>query len=170
MVVRWVGKIAGRQTMNGVAVGADTLDRKIREIYRRVPAVGMSLSWRLAGRVMLVGEIPLAAYLMGHPIGLAEAVLIHGLIVGLRGVAFAIPGGLGVQEGGFMAIGALIGIPVDLMLTVSLATRAREILPSIPFLVVWQHQEGRTLFGHRKDSPEPDVSPGPEKPENPEKK
>ena len=62
---------------------------------------------------------------MGHPIGMAEAVLISGLIVGLRGVAFAVPGALGVQEGGYIAIGVLVGIPVDLMLAVSLATRIR---------------------------------------------
>ena len=56
---------------------------------------------------------------------MAEAVLISGLIVGLRGVAFAVPVALGVQEGGYIAIGALVGIPVDLMLAVSLATQIR---------------------------------------------
>ena len=164
-IVRSAAKISGHQAMNGFAVGADALDQAIREIYRRVPAVALSCAWRLAGGVMLVGEIPLAAYLMGRPIGLAEAVLIYGLIVGLRGVAFAVPGALGVQEGGYMAIGALIGIPVDLMLTVSLVTRVREILPNIPFLIAWQHMEGRALFRRRAGAPEMDKPPGPGKPE-----
>ena len=88
----------------------------------------------------------LAGHLMGYPIGLAEAILIKGLIVGLRGVAFTVPGAFGIQEGGFIAIGALIGFPAELMLAVSLASRVREIVPSIPFLLAWQQVEGRALW------------------------
>ena len=83
---------------------------------------------------------------MGAPIGFGDALLIKGLAVGLRGVAFAVPAGLGVQEGGFVAIGLMVGLPPELMIAVSLATRVREILPSIPFLFVWQHIEGRALW------------------------
>ena len=118
-------KILPGNRIPDLVAGADALDDAIREIYHRIGAVAASCAWRLAGRVMLVPEIPLAAYLMGHPIGMAEAVLISGLIIGLRGVAFAVPGALGIQEGGYIAIGALVGIPVDLMLAVSLATRIR---------------------------------------------
>ena len=148
---RPTAKILPGNRIPDLVAGADALDDAIREIYRRIGAVAASCAWRLAGRVILVPEVPLAAYLMGHPIGMAEAVLISGLIVGLKGVAFAVPGALGVQEGGYIAIGALVGIPVDLMLAVSLATRIREIVPSIPFLLAWQHMEGQVLIRRRAE-------------------
>ena len=57
------------------------------------------------------------------------------------------PGGFGIQEGGYVAVGALLGHPADLMLVVSLATRIREILPSIPMLILWQVTAAQKLLG-----------------------
>jgi hypothetical protein len=51
-----------------------------------------------------------------------------------------------VQEGAYVTLGLLIGMPTDMMLALSLASRLREILPNLPALVVWQHQEGRQLW------------------------
>jgi putative membrane protein len=139
----WVG---AADRWAGLVDGADRLDDAIRAIYSRPGAVSLACALRLTARIVLVGEVILAGHLMGYPIGLAEAVLIKGLIVGLRGVSFAVPGAYGIQEGGFVAIGVIIGLPADLMLAVSLATRVREIVPSIPFLLAWQHTEGRALW------------------------
>ncbi len=64
----------------------------------------------------------------------------------VRGAAFAVPAGLGVQEGTFMVTGALVGLPPEVSLSLSLASRVREIVPSIPGLVAWQVSEGRALL------------------------
>ena len=133
----WIARLAGP------AAKTDVLTRAI---YGRPHAVGASIALRLLVQVVLVGEVVFASHLMGAPIGFGDALLIKGLAVGLRGVAFAVPAGLGVQEGGFVAIGLMVGLPPELMIAVSLATRVREILPSIPFLFVWQHIEGRALW------------------------
>ncbi len=74
---------------------------------------------------------------------------IKGLVDGLRGVSFAVPAGIGVQEGGYIGIGILLGMPAELMLAISLATRVREIVPNIPFLIAWQHAEGRAWWRRR---------------------
>ncbi len=145
-LARSAKRLTGTDKWGGLVDSATELDAALKAIYRRPRAVAGACALRLMGRLWLVGEVVLAAHLMGHPIGLAEAVLIKGLVVGLRGVSFAVPGGLGVQEGGYIAFGALIGLPPDLMLAVSLATRVREIVPSIPFLFAWQHVEGRALW------------------------
>ena len=148
-LARGAARVTRAQRWADLVGGAAELDAAIRAIYRRPLALAASSAVRLAARLVMVGEVMLVAYLMGHSIGLAEAVLIKGLIVGLRGVAFAIPGAFGVQEGGYIAIGALLGVPADLMLALSLATRVRDIVPSIPFLLAWQHAEGRALWRRR---------------------
>ncbi|MBL93740.1 MAG: hypothetical protein CFH06_01723 [Alphaproteobacteria bacterium MarineAlpha3_Bin5] len=125
---------------------ADLVDTATRAIYNHPVRIIGSVALRMIGRFLLVGEVLLATYLMGHPITFLDAVLLKGIVVGIRGVGFAIPGSYGVQEGGYMLVGSFIGLPPDLMIAVSLATRVREILPSIPFLYFWQHTEGRAFL------------------------
>ncbi len=155
---RAAAKVAGNGNWHRLIRSAADLNAAIRAIYRRPGAIALGCALRLTERLVLVGEVLLAAHLMGHPIGLAEAVLIKGLIGAVRGLSFAVPGGLGVQEGGYIGIGMLIGMPAELMLAISLATRVREIVPDIPFLIAWQHTEGRALWrrrGQRRPVPGP---------------
>ena len=133
----------------GIIGSAQDVDDAIKAIYRHPGVIFLAVGVRLVARVVLVGEILLAAYLMGHPIGIMEAVLLKGLVVAVRGISFAVPGGYGLQEGSYIAIGLAVGLPADLMLAISLATRVREIVPSIPFLLVWQNVESRALWRRR---------------------
>ncbi len=142
---RAAAKAAGTEYWEKLVRGAADLNAAIRAIYRRPGTVALAVALRLTGRLVLVGEVLLAAHLMGHPIGFAEAVLIKGLIGAVRGASFAVPGGLGLQEGGYIGIGILLGMPAQLMLAISLATRVREIVPDIPFLLAWQHTEARAV-------------------------
>jgi hypothetical protein len=105
------------------------------------------------GRVLLTGELWLAAWLMGFPVGLLEALMLKSLTGALRGAAFPVPAGLGVQEGGYVVLGALAGYPPDIMLGLSLATRVRELLVSLPGLLAWQHVEGRALWQRMTSKP-----------------
>jgi len=142
-------KMAGRADKNAgevIVQGAEAMERAMREMYGNVGRLMTATALRVGQRVFLAGEVVLVGYLMGVPIGIVEAVILKGVIGAIRGVSFAIPGGIGVQEGGYVAIGALIGYPPDLMIAVSLATRIREILPSIPFLLLWQVTEGRAFW------------------------
>lgn len=142
-----VGKSERQRDMIG---GASELDEAIRALYRRPGAIIGAALIRLAARVLMVGQVVLAAWLMGSEVTWEQAVMLEGLVMALRGVSFAIPAGLGVQEGGYVAVGALVGLPADLMMAVSLATRLREIVPMIPFLFLWQHTEGRAWWERRE--------------------
>ncbi len=134
----------------GIIDGAEGLDDAVRAIYRRPGAVVASTLLRVVQYGWLSGEVLLAAYLMGHDVTLVQAVMLRAMVQAIRGVSFAIPAGIGVQEGGFVAIGALVGLPADLMIAVSLASRVREVLPTIPFFFLWQHTEGKALLERRK--------------------
>ena len=79
--------------------------------------------------------------------------MLRALIGAVRGLSFVVPAGLGLQEGAYVALGALIGLPADMMLALSLASRLREILPNLPALVIGQHLEGRQLWRAKPQSP-----------------
>ncbi len=134
---------------------AADLDAVIRDLYRRPGVIVTSICLRLAKRVVMAGEVWLVAWLIGYPIGLAEAVMLNSLAVALRSAAFVVPGGIGVQEGGYVVVGALVGLPADVMLTISLATRLGELIEGLPGLLAWQFAEGGAYWRRRRQTDAP---------------
>jgi putative membrane protein len=142
-------RLARRAGWNDLVAQASDLDGAIRGLYSRPARVAASCGLRVLARLSLSGEVWLAARLLGHPITVADAILLKSFTIVARAVAFPVPAGLGVQEGTFVALGALIGLPPDVALTTSLATRVREIVSSVPGLLAWQAIEGRGLWRRR---------------------
>jgi putative membrane protein len=132
-----------------LAGSAAALDGAIRATYARFRRFLCASGIKLATRVVVGTEVFAATLLMGHDIPLLDAFTICSLAVTARAIAFAIPSGLGAQEGAFVAVGALLGYPTELMLAISLATRLREILPYIPGLFALQFIEGRAFWRRR---------------------
>ncbi|OFC42376.1 hypothetical protein BAE30_15375 [Acidithiobacillus caldus] len=119
------------------------LDHEIQRIYGRNWALLWANFWQLAGLFAGAVEVWLTFWLLGHPIPLWSAVLLESLGQALRSAAFFVPGGLGVQEGGFLLLGAAVGIGPDLALAFSLARRLRELLLGVPLLGSWYIYEGQ---------------------------
>jgi putative membrane protein len=103
--------------------------------------------WLLHVIAWVVGglEAWLGLWFMGHPLGVAEVLALEGLVLGVRSLAFFVPLGAGVQEGAYVVIGGLLGVPPNLALAVSLLKRGRDLLIGIPALLVWQLLEAREL-------------------------
>lgn len=137
------------QVSGSAAVGA-TLDETVRSIYQRPKLILQAILFRIGSQVWLVSEVLLIAYLLGHAIGLEEAIMLRALIGAVRGLSFVVPAGLGLQEGAYIALGALIGLSADVMLALSLASRLREIGSNLPFLLQWLQLEGRMLWRRSK--------------------
>ncbi|MEE8200610.1 MAG: lysylphosphatidylglycerol synthase domain-containing protein [Candidatus Acidoferrales bacterium] len=129
--------------------GAEQLDSGLREIHAAPMRVVASVLWRLLSRLTLAGEIWLALNFMGHRIGWMEALLLESLGQTVRAASFAIPGAYGVQEGGYVLLGGLVGLPPELGIAVSLAKRMRELVVGLPGLLVWQLSEGRSALRGR---------------------
>ncbi|HTT84299.1 MAG TPA: lysylphosphatidylglycerol synthase domain-containing protein [Rhizomicrobium sp.] len=87
----------------------------------------------------------IAFRLLGSNIGLMEALAIEGLLHVLLATAILVPGYAGVQEAGYVGLGALFGAPPEVSLGVSLIRRARDIAIGIPILLIWQLFEARRL-------------------------
>ncbi len=145
-LARLLGTARGPGRWANLVGNAEALDAAIRATYRRPGRFAAACLVQLLARVALTAEVWLAALLIGHGISLWEALLLKSLTGALRGLVFVVPGAWGIQEGGYIVRGALIGLSPELMLAVSLATRARELAVSLPGLLVWQGLEGRSLW------------------------
>ena len=120
---------------------ADAIDLAVRALYRERRKVGLSFLLSLAGWIVGTGEVWLALKLIGHPVGWVDALLLESLGQAIRGAAFMIPGSLGVQEGGYLLLAPLVGLPPDAALALSLIKRSREILLGLPGLVYLHFSE-----------------------------
>ena len=116
-------------------------DRALEAVYRRPWAIALSVLWRLAERFAKAGEVWLALWLLGHPVSFAEAVVLESLTQAARAAAFAVPAGLGVQEGALVLVGSALGLSPNVALALSLAKRFRELVVGLPGLVAWQRRE-----------------------------
>jgi putative membrane protein len=146
----WLGRAfermaSGREWAQLVG-GAEALDREIVSLYRRPGAFAACCMWRVSGWLLDTVEVWVILYLMGHPVSFAEAFVLESLARAIKSAGFAIPGGLGVQEGGYLVIGGLLGIPGHVALALSLVKRVRDLLISLPGLGAWQIFEGRSVF------------------------
>jgi uncharacterized membrane protein YbhN (UPF0104 family) len=74
---------------------------------------------------------------LGVPVGFRDATIIESLGQAFRAVGFAVPGGLGVQEGGVLLICTLLGIGPQTAIELSLLRRIRELALGVPALTAW---------------------------------
>ncbi|MGA9369175.1 MAG: lysylphosphatidylglycerol synthase domain-containing protein, partial [Steroidobacteraceae bacterium] len=117
--------------------------------YRRGKRAAASFALSLTGWLVGTGEVYLALRLLGSPVDWRDALLLESLGQAIRGAAFAIPGALGVQEGGYLLLAPFAGLAPHAALALSFAKRAREILLGIPGLIylhycerIWRRRQG----------------------------
>ena len=151
VLVEWARRLAPKNWLSGFAGRADAVDDAVVATYRRRLALSYSSLLRLIGWVTGVGEIWLAMWVLGKPLSLIDSFILESLSAGVRGAAFMVPGALGAQESGMVLFGALLGLPADLALAVSLAKRVRELALGLPGLAAWQWVEGRRLLARQTD-------------------
>jgi putative membrane protein len=97
-----------------------------------------SIGWHLVGWLFGVVEMSVALWALGLDAGLDRALVLESTAQAARALGFLVPGALGVQEGGYLVISAMLGIPADQALALSLLRRGRELALGAPGLVVWR--------------------------------
>jgi uncharacterized membrane protein YbhN (UPF0104 family) len=107
------------------------------------------LEWLATG-----AEAWLALRLMNVPITFTAATGIEGLLYAIRSVAFMVPMAAGVQEGGYLVVGAAFGLPPDQALALSLLKRGRDLALGVPPLLGWQVLEGGQWWRGNATAPE----------------
>jgi len=134
-VLRVVSKVFGKRDWSSLTDSADSVDAAVHALYRERRRAAASFALSLAGWIVGTAEVWLALRFLGHPVDWIDALLLESVGQAIRGAAFAIPGSLGVQEGGYLLLAPLVGLPPEAALALSLAKRARELLLALPGLL-----------------------------------
>jgi putative membrane protein len=143
-------RLASGYRWRALVGNAAALDAEVALRYRRGRALTLCAAWRSLGWLAGGVELWLAFLVLGHPVGLAEAIILESLGQAVRSAGFLVPGGLGVQEGGILMSGIWLGLAPEIALAAALLKRARELALGVPGLIVWSY-----LDGPRRNLPEP---------------
>lgn len=133
-----------------MASGSAALDAEIRRLYGNRRALAAGSLWHLAGWLVGTGEVWLTLYLLGHPVSVPAAIMWQSLGEVIRTSAFVVPGAVGIQEGGYIVLGRLLGVPPDAALALSFIGRARELVFGVPGLLAWRMQAASTPLRRRR--------------------
>jgi putative membrane protein len=141
-----VSKLASSSEWHSLVEGGATLDETIRQLYARRGAVIACCVVTIVSLIGGSGEIWIALHALGLHATIMNAIILQSMVLTIRSVAFPVPGGIGVQEGGYLVVGNLLGIAGGAAFALSLIARVRELTLGIPGLIVWQIVEGRRLL------------------------
>ena len=122
------------------------IDAAIQQIYLHPIRIATSITLHFAAWLAAAAETWLGLKLMGYPLRFTDALVIESLVFALRSATFVVPWAAGVQEGGYLMLGALFGLRPDVSLALALLKRAREIVIGLPALLMWQGSEYRRFL------------------------
>ncbi len=134
---------------------AEGIHAGIQTIYQHRNRVLSSGGLHLAGWVVGAGEAYVGLYFMGHGIAWSDALILESIAFALRTAAFVVPSRLGIQEGGYILLGAMFGLSPEVALGLSLLKRGREIATGLPCLIIWQSVESRRLWSKERRAKSP---------------
>jgi hypothetical protein len=83
-------------------------------------------------------EVLFTFYFLDCSMPLEHAVILESIGTTISIAAFFVPGSWGVQEGAYILVGQMIGLPPYLSLSLSLVKRVPDFLLGLPGLAVWQ--------------------------------
>jgi len=134
-VGRWMG-------WAGVA-HVEGLNQALMGCYRQPAGVARSVLWHMLSWLLGGLEVCLALHFLGADVSIETGLVIESLGQAAKALGFAVPGALGVQEGGYVIVCRAFGLPADLAIALSLIKRLREVVLGVPALILWQHCETR---------------------------
>ncbi len=148
-LLRAAARFSGKRHWLKLMSQAEALDAALQSTYDRWPQVVASFAWSLLGWLVGTGEVYLILHLLGNGVSWSDALVLESLGQAIRGAAFAIPGSLGVQEGGYLLLAPLANLTPEVALALSLAKRARELILAVPGVVYLHLSERRFLYYSR---------------------
>ncbi len=127
---RWMGW-AGAANVEG-------LHHALIGCYRAPDRVALAALWHMVSWLLGGVEVCLAVHFLGVDIGIGPGLIIESLGQALKAAGFAVPGALGIQEGGYVVICRALGLSPEVAIALSLMKRIREILLGGSGLIFWQ--------------------------------
>jgi putative membrane protein len=140
-LARLLARLSRHVDRSRLIARAEAIDRAIEDTHARGGRIAATFFLSLLGWVVGTGEVYWMLGFLGHPVSWSDALLLESLGQAIRGVGFAIPGALGIQEGGYLLLAPLVGLSPQAALALSLGKRAREVLWALPGLLWWYRSE-----------------------------
>ncbi|MDR3470745.1 MAG: lysylphosphatidylglycerol synthase domain-containing protein [Devosia sp.] len=136
-----------KRLLHALAPGVDSqaaaVTHVIESAYRRPRRLLASFGVHVLAWFAAAGGTWLILVFIGRPLPIASVVAIESLLFAIRSAAFVAPAGLGVQEGAYVLLGPIFGLPPEAALALSLLKRARDLAIGVPMLISWQVVESR---------------------------
>jgi putative membrane protein len=114
------------------------LDEAVRACYREPRRVALAAAWHLISWLLGGIEVCIALHFVGSDVGIAAGLIIESIGQAFKALGFAVPGALGIQEGGYIVIGRVFGLSPEVAIALSLLKRLREAALGIPALIYWR--------------------------------
>lgn len=148
MIERMAERLAPRWLPADANYKTRELNHDMHAIYARVAGPRLGFLFHLAAWIANGAEAWMALQFMGAPLSFAAVLTIESLLYMLRSFAFFVPNAVGVQEGAYVMLGGLFGLPPETALALSLLKRARDLTIGVPALLAWQLAESGRLWRH----------------------
>lgn len=113
--------------------------------YRSPGRLAWAALWQMVSWLLGGVEVCLALHFLGHDVGIVPGLIIESLGQALKAVGFAVPGALGVQEGGYIVICQMFSLSPEVAIALSLMKRLREVGLGVPGLLAWHRAEARLV-------------------------
>ncbi len=142
---RWLERLSpriARHLSSAMPATIEAITAALERIYARKGPIAFAGILHLIEWLATGAEAWLTLHLMQVPISFAAATGIEGLLYAVRSAAFMVPVAAGIQEGGYLLVGAAFGLTPDHALALSLLKRGRDLVLGVPALISWQALEG----------------------------
>jgi putative membrane protein len=141
-----IARLANSPEWQSLVQTGEVLDQTVRDLYARRDGIVLCCVTTIVSLIGGSGEIWIALHALNLNATFTNALILQSMALTIRSAAFAVPSGLGVQEGGYLVVGNLLGIPGEAAFALSLIARVRELAVGVPGLVAWQLIEGQRLL------------------------
>ena len=143
LIEKMAEKLAPRWVPADAGYKARVMHVELHAIYKHMAGPQLGFMLHVAAWIGNGIEAWMALHFMGAPLSIPAVLTIESLLYALRSFAFFVPNAVGVQEGGYVMLGALFGLPPEIALALSLLKRARDVTIGVPALLIWQGTEGK---------------------------
>ncbi len=127
----------------------DAVKATLRSIYAQPRRLLGGVALHGAAWVLSGAGSWLALSFMGFHLALWKVLTLESLMATVKSVAFMTPGALGLQEGAYVLVAPLFGLPPEATLSVSLLRRVKDLLIGVPAIAFWQYAE---VIGKRRSA------------------
>ena len=156
--VRLIDRVAGRLSAElgaALALKLERLQAAIGAIYAERGRVRGAVALHVAAWLVGIGEGWIGLTMIGVSTGGIDIVMLECAAFILRSAGFALPGAIGIQEGGYVLMAPLLGIPAEAALALSLLKRGREVALGVPGCIAWQLAESGWWWRGRRTTRTP---------------